>query len=56
MDDGTGMKIKQKIKTGEGPRLKYPWEQFWEYAVQFNPEVIVNSDAHRPEHVVASRA
>ncbi len=27
----------------------YPWLLFWELATEFDGEVIVNSDAHRPE-------
>jgi histidinol-phosphatase (PHP family) len=41
------------IDTPEGCRPMYPWERFWELAGEYGVRVVVNSDAHRPEDVVA---
>ena len=40
---------KPMIETDEGMRWQYPIRQFWELASQYDLQVIVNSDAHRPE-------
>lgn len=45
---------KPEIETPSGSRSKYPWLPFWELARGFDVQVIVNSDAHRPEDVAAS--
>lgn len=42
---------KQKRESAEGMRRPYPLPQFWELATQYNISIIVNSDAHRPEHM-----
>jgi histidinol-phosphatase (PHP family) len=36
-------------KKADNPFPMYPWLPFWELATEFDVEVIVNSDAHRPE-------
>lgn len=50
--NGYGMR-KRKVQTPEGERCPYPWEPFWETAGDIGVQVIVNSDAHRPEDVAA---
>jgi len=42
------------IQTPEGRRPMYPWVCFWELASEYNIEVVLSSDAHRPEDVVAN--
>lgn len=51
--NGYGLR-KPMIKTAEGSRRMYPFKPFWELAARYNIEVIVNSDAHRPEDVDAN--
>ncbi|MBN1579401.1 MAG: histidinol-phosphatase [Anaerolineae bacterium] len=53
--NGYGLR-KPKIDTPEGSRSKYPWLPFWELAAEYEISVVVNSDAHRPEDVMASIA
>ena len=36
-------------KKADNPFPMYPWLPFWELATEFDVEVIVKSDAHRPE-------
>ena len=36
-------------------RYQYPLRPFWELASQYNIEVVINSDAHKPEDVVFQR-
>jgi len=48
--NGYGLR-KPKIDTPDGTRCMYPWLPFWELASEYEVEVIVNSDAHRPEDV-----
>ncbi|HPX39764.1 MAG TPA: histidinol phosphate phosphatase, partial [Candidatus Hydrogenedentes bacterium] len=38
----------------EGRRPMYPWIRFWELAAEYDIEVVLNSDAHRPEDVAAN--
>lgn len=45
---------KKKIKTAGGEQRKYPLDPFWELAAGYNIEVVLNSDAHEPENVLAS--
>ncbi|MHC4883614.1 MAG: histidinol-phosphatase [Planctomycetota bacterium] len=41
------------IETPEGKRPRYPWRHFWELAREYQVEVVINSDAHRPEDIIA---
>ncbi len=36
----------------EGLRSVYPWAPFWAVAAEHGVEVVLNSDAHQPEHVL----
>lgn len=45
---------KPVIETPDGVRPRYPWRPFWELAGEIGAPVIVNSDAHRPEDIVAA--
>ncbi|MBQ62237.1 MAG: histidinol phosphatase [Gammaproteobacteria bacterium] len=40
-------------KKADNPYPMYPWRPFWEEATDFDVEVIINSDAHRPVDVQA---
>lgn len=51
--NGYGLR-KNKISTTDGERYVYPWINFWEMAGNYNIKAICNSDAHRPEDVIAS--
>jgi len=51
--NGYGLR-KPYIHTKSGTRPMYPWLPFWELAQDYDIEVIVNSDAHRPEDVGAN--
>ena len=44
---------KPAVVTPEGERAPYPLRQFWELASEYDISVTVNSDAHRPEDIVA---
>lgn len=44
---------KGKVAYSTVTRYKYPLEQFWELAAQYDIEVVVNSDAHKPEDIGA---
>ena len=44
---------KRFVQSKDGMRPMYPWKPFWEVAFEFDVEVLVNSDAHRPEDIVA---
>lgn len=43
-----------QIETPDGSRAPYPYLPFWELAAEYDVEVICNSDAHRPEDIVAN--
>ena len=45
---------KPRVDTSEGRRPMYPWIRFWELAAEYDIEVVLNSDAHRPEDVAAN--
>ena len=45
---------KPRVDTPEGRRPMYPWIRFWELAAEYDIEVVLNSDAHRPEDVAAN--
>lgn len=45
---------KPPIETPSGVRPRYPWLPFWEVAGEIGVEIIVNSDAHRPQDIVAA--
>jgi histidinol-phosphatase (PHP family) len=42
---------KSKIKTDKGECNKYPILQFWEMVPDYDVQVVINSDAHHPEHI-----
>lgn len=48
--NGYGL-AQHKVKTAKGQRTAYPWHPFWELATGYDITVIVNSDAHHPDHV-----
>lgn len=48
--NGYGL-CKRIIETPSGSRSAYPWINFWELAREYEIEVVVNSDAHQPDHV-----
>lgn len=48
--NGYGL-MKRRIETPQGPRRAYPWLPFWQLAREYQVEVVVNSDAHRPDWV-----
>ncbi len=48
--NGYGIR-KPWIDTPQGKRAMYPWRPFWEIAAERQVLTIINSDAHRPEHV-----
>lgn len=41
-------------QTPNGSRPIYPWRPFWEVASDYNIKAICNSDAHRPQDVMAN--
>ena len=45
---------KPPAETPDGVRPRYPWRPFWELVGEFGAPVIVNSDAHRPEDIIAA--
>ncbi len=45
---------KPMINTPNEKRYKYPLREFWKTASQFEIEVICNSDAHRPQDIIAN--
>ena len=47
---------KRIIDTPQGVRVAYPWQPFWEMAVDYDISVVVNSDSHSPEGVAFSVA
>jgi histidinol-phosphatase (PHP family) len=51
--NGLGFR-KAKIFDGHDHRRSYPSDNFWELAAEFNLTVICNSDAHRPEDLIAN--
>ena len=53
--NGYGLR-KPTIDTPQGRRHKYPWTPFWELAAELGVPAIVNSDAHRPQDVMAGMA
>lgn len=53
--NGYGLR-KAEIETPDGIRRRYPWIPFWELACEYDIEIVVNSDAHRPEDVSSNIA
>lgn len=51
--NGYGLR-KTWLDTPEGRRPMYPWRPFWELAAEYDIEVVLSSDAHRPEDVAAN--
>ena len=47
---------KPNVTTPTGERDMYPWREFWELASEYDIRVLSNSDAHRPEDIVAGIA
>lgn len=41
------------VDSAAGERPAYPWDPFWAIAARHGVQVVLNSDAHRPEDVVA---
>ncbi|MBA3685272.1 MAG: histidinol-phosphatase [Planctomycetes bacterium] len=50
--NGYGIR-KEWIDTPDGRRPQYPWIPFWEIAGAMGVQVVLNSDAHRPEDTLA---
>jgi histidinol-phosphatase (PHP family) len=50
--NGYGLR-KPFVNSAEGYRPQYPFDRFWELAGEYSIEVLVNSDAHRPQDVAA---
>ncbi len=50
--NGYGLR-KPPIVILDGLRPMYPWPPFWELAAEYRVRVLVNSDAHRPQDIVA---
>lgn len=51
--NGYGMR-KPKVNTKHESRWAYPLLKFWELAAEYDIRVVCNSDAHRPEDVMAN--
>lgn len=51
--NGYGLR-KPKVETMQGVRHVYPLHPFWEMASGYDIEVITNSDAHKPEDIIAN--
>ncbi len=51
--NGNGLRKAPKLTT-DGFRQPYPWRPFWELATEYPIQVVCNSDAHHPHHVLAS--
>ncbi|MBF0289289.1 MAG: histidinol-phosphatase [SAR324 cluster bacterium] len=51
--NGLGMR-RGKVNTPQGKRNPYPWLPFWEMAADYDIEVVINSDAHRPKDIIGN--
>jgi histidinol-phosphatase (PHP family) len=51
--NGLGFR-KPRIDSADGLRAPYPWAPFWEVAAEEGVRVVLNSDAHHPDHVLAN--
>ncbi|MBI9108221.1 MAG: PHP domain-containing protein [Spirochaetales bacterium] len=51
--NGYGLR-RPEIKTPDGPRKGYPLLNFWKLAAEYDISVVCNSDAHRPQDVMAA--
>ena len=51
--NGYGLR-KPQINTPQGKRRKYPIHKFWELAAAYDIQVIANSDAHKPQDIIAN--
>jgi histidinol-phosphatase (PHP family) len=51
--NGLGFR-KKPVKFFGGERQPYPLGEFWDLAAEYPVQVVTNSDAHDPEHVLAS--
>lgn len=51
--NGYGLR-KPEIQTPKGMRRKYPLHKFWELASAYDIQVIANSDAHKPQDIIAN--
>jgi histidinol-phosphatase (PHP family) len=40
-----------RVESKRGQRAVYPLAEFWELASEYRVKVVVNSDAHSPEHI-----
>ena len=45
---------KAPIITKDGTRPAYPIDNFWKLAAEYKIDVIINSDAHRPQDVIGA--
>jgi histidinol-phosphatase (PHP family) len=45
---------KPYVEVAGGERAIYPWAPFWEVAATWDTPVVVNSDAHRPQDILAN--
>lgn len=50
--NGYGLR-KPWLDTPDGRRAMYPWAPFWEVVAEVGARVVLSSDAHRPEDVLA---
>jgi histidinol-phosphatase (PHP family) len=51
--NGLGFR-KPRIDSADGQRPGYPWSRFWEVAAEHGATVVLNSDAHHPQDVLAN--
>jgi histidinol-phosphatase (PHP family) len=51
--NGLGMR-KKMVPSPNGLRPPYPLKEFWEIGSEYNVQVVCNSDAHRPEDIIAN--
>lgn len=51
--NGYGLR-KPEIVTAQGIRRMYPLHKFWEMAGHYDIQVLANSDAHKPEDIIAN--
>jgi histidinol-phosphatase (PHP family) len=51
--NGLGFR-REKVETPDGTRNMYPWRPFWQTAQDYCISVTTNSDAHRPQDIIAN--
>ena len=47
---------KPRVPGADGERPGYPWPPFWELAAEAGVQVVLSSDAHRPQDLFAGQA